>query len=61
MGEELFGGHSPIKQSVEAKSSSSWSVAEEWREGSTKDAGWREEDMRGRSRGGGVIGEREDW
>lgn len=51
----------PIKQSVKAKSTS-WRVAAEWREASTKDAGWREEDMEagrsGRMAGGGSFGEK---
>ena len=51
--------HSPIKQSVKAKSTSS-SVAAEWREGWTKDAGLRERDMSGR-RSGGMAEERERW
>ena len=34
----------PIKQSVKAEPTS-WRVAVEWREASTKDAGWREGDM----------------
>jgi len=47
-------GHSPIKQSVKARSTSR-RVAVEWREASTKDAGWREEDMEGRRSGGGRL------
>ena len=39
-----FRGDSPIRQSVKAKSTSS-RVAEEWREASTRDAGWTEGDM----------------
>ena len=54
MGEQRGGvlrGPSPIKQSAKAKSTS-WRVAVEWREASTKDAGWREEDMDDRRSGG---------
>jgi len=47
-------GRLPIKQSVRAKSTS-WSVAVEWREASTKDAGWREEDMYERAAEGRAV------
>ena len=51
--------HSPIKQSVKAKSTSS-SVAAEWREESTKEAGLMEGDMSGRG-SGRMAEEREIW
>lgn len=50
-GDDALWRYSPIKQSFRAKPTSS-RVAVEWREGWTKDAGWREEDIFGRTRGG---------
>lgn len=47
--------HLPIRWSVKAKSTS-WRVAVEWREASTKDAGWREEDMEDEGSGGAAEG-----
>lgn len=57
-GGESLRRHSPIKESVKAKSTSS-SVGAEWMEGSTKEAGWMEGDMwerrRRRRRSGGMA------
>lgn len=51
--------HSPIKRSDKGKRTSS-SVGAEWREGWTKEAGWREGDMSRRRSGGGMAEEHEE-
>jgi len=53
-GWSFVGGSLPIKQSLKAKSTS-WRVAVEWREASTKDAGWREDGIEERRRSSGRL------